>query len=638
MQENPGNLNSDQKQSVVDQFSNLGKTAAEAFKSNFNLDLILKELFSVDEAAQRVAKSFGVAKEFSREIKFSLTEARKEVALMGGTFEDIVKIQLDSNLALGRNVILQSDTIEKLFATTKVTGQNSKDLVNNFKNVGISATNLVGEMNNVVNTARASGVNAQIVSSKVVSNLESLNRFNFQGGVDGLSKMAAQATGLRIDMKSTLDFAEKVFDPEGAIETAAALQRLGVTQSDLLDPLRLLDLSQNDPTELQNQLVQMTKQFVELNEKGQFQIAPGAKRQLREISKEIGISYEELTKMAIGSSELEDKLNKIKFPDTFTEEQKTMIANMAEMGKDGEYRLTIGKEELGLDEALKKLGGDEKLLQDFMDAQKPVEMEDLAKQQLSALESMVASLESIKNRTGTAIASSNLGDAVLNTSVTLANKLESEVTEVLGRLTNTTVNGTDKITFSNQKLTESIDGSTAGLTNLLNSISKGDKSLPQVFLELKTAMTQFGDSLNLETIKTSYENIKDMFEGAFNSISNGNSNTTPVEDFIRLPGQTIQPLPQDTLFGGTGFEQLMDRMGNQKTTSPQNIETKTTADVNLNIKIDAPSQIDTNQLILAFNNQGLREKMIESIKDAMYNNGLTSPTSSKTKLMNPYVG
>ena len=311
---------------------------------------------------------------------------------------------------------------------------------------------------------------------------------------------------------------------------------------------------------------------------------------------------------------------------------------MAEMGKDGEYRLTIGKEELGLDEALKKLGGDEKLLEDFMKAQKPVKMEDLAKQQLSALESMVASLESIKNRTGTAIASSNLGDAVLNTSVTLANKLESEVTEVLGRLTNTTVNGTDKITFSNQKLTESIDGSTAGLTNLLNSISKGDKSLPQVFLELKTAMTQFGDSLNLETIKTSYENIKDMFEGAFNSISNGNSNTTPVEDFIRLPGQTIQPLPQDTLFGGTGFEQLMDRMGNQKTTPPQNIETKTTADVNLNIKIDAPSQIDTNQLILAFNNQGLREKMIESIKDAMYNNGLTSPTSSKTKLMNPYVG
>jgi len=38
---------------------------------------------------------------------------------------------------------------------------------------------------------------------------------------------------------------------------SAALQRLGVTQSELLDPLRLMDLSINDPGELQNQLVQM---------------------------------------------------------------------------------------------------------------------------------------------------------------------------------------------------------------------------------------------------------------------------------------------------------------------------------------------------------------------------------------------
>ena len=37
---------------------------------------------------------------------------------------------------------------------------------------------------------------------------------------------------------------------------AAAMQRLGVAQSDLLDPLRLMDLSANDPTELQNQIVQ----------------------------------------------------------------------------------------------------------------------------------------------------------------------------------------------------------------------------------------------------------------------------------------------------------------------------------------------------------------------------------------------
>jgi hypothetical protein len=114
--------------------------------------------------------------------------------------------------------------------------------------------------------------------------MESMNKYNFQGGVDGLAKMAAQASSMRIDMKTTLNFAEGLYNPEKAIEMSSALQRLGVTQSDLLDPLRLMDLSLNDPTELQNQLVQMTEQFVQLNEKGQFQIAPGQIRRLREIN------------------------------------------------------------------------------------------------------------------------------------------------------------------------------------------------------------------------------------------------------------------------------------------------------------------------------------------------------------------
>jgi uncharacterized protein (DUF697 family) len=632
MQENPGSLNSDQKQTIEQQWSSLGDTAKKAFMSNFSPDSIIKELFSFDEAAQRVAKSFGVTKEFSRDIKFSLAEARKEVTLMGGTFEDIVKIQLDSNLALGRNVILQSDTIEKLFATTKVTGQNAKDLVTNFKDVGISASQVVSQMGKVVDTARGSGVNAQIVSAKVVSNLESLNRYNFQGGVDGLAKMAAQATGLRIDMKSTLDFAEKVFDPEGAIETAAALQRLGVTQSELLDPLRLLDLSQNDPAELQNQLVQMTKQFVRLNEAGNFEIAPGAKRQLREISKELGISYQELTKMALGSSELEVKLSKIKFPNTFTEEQKTMIANMAEMGTGGDYVLKVKGEDLKLDEAIQKLSSDETLLKDFMKAQEPIDMEQLAKGQLDTLSTISATLKSIEGRTGTAFATSDTGNLVLKFTENVTQKLSTGVDGILNEISG--VNKDSK--YSNLELSKTLDRSLGSVYNTVENIANGNLNLTDAFKKLTTSMEGFSSKLNIR------KRLEDLQEGIVdarnNSVSNMGSRNTQVEDFIRLPGQTIQPLPQDTLFGGTGFENLMEKLGNQKTTTIQNTETKTTADINLNIKIDAPSQIDTNQLILAFNNQGLREKMIESMKEAMFNNGLTSPTSSKTKLMNPYVG
>jgi hypothetical protein len=614
--------------------------ALDALKTNINLNPILEQILLIDTSAQMVAKSFGASKEFSKDIKIQFAEARKDVALMGGKLEDIVKIQLDSNESLGRNVILQSETIEKIFATTKVTGVESKNLISNFKDVGISAFDLVKNMENVVKVSVRSGVNARIVSSKVVENLESLNRFNFQGGVDGLAKMAAQATGLRIDMKSTLDFAEKVFDPEGAIETAAALQRLGVTQSELLDPLRLLDLSQNDPAELQNQLVEMTKQFVKLNESGQFEIAKGAKRQLREISKELGISYQELSKMALGSADLERKLGQIKFPDTFTKEQQTMIANMAEM-KDGEYKLTVDGTELGLEEAINKFKDTPKALTKFMEDQTPVDMEEIAKKQMGATEKMVGFLESIANRTGTALSTTNLGDTMLTGLEKIFTKTEEKINEGINMLLSGGENQND-ITFSNKKLSEGLDKLAGPLTNGLDKLITGNSDLTNIVNGVSNSFKSFNaENGPFAGFTKSIKNATSDLEGFIKSSKgelNTDNNVTKVDDFIRLPGQTIQPLPQDTLFGGTGFEQLMDRMGNQKTTSPQNVETKTTSDVNLNIKIDAPSQIDTNQLILAFNNQGLREKMIESIKDAMYNNGLTSPTSSKTKLMNPYVG
>ena len=69
-------------------------------------------------------------------------------------------------------------------------------------------------MQKIVDIARQQGVSVQAVSSQAVSNMESMNKYNFQGGVDGLAKMAAQAASLRIDMKSTLTFSENLYKPE----------------------------------------------------------------------------------------------------------------------------------------------------------------------------------------------------------------------------------------------------------------------------------------------------------------------------------------------------------------------------------------------------------------------------------------
>ena len=380
-------------------------SVGEVFKSNIDPSRITTVMKELDEQASQVITTFGQGRENIVGIKQAMADAVVSVKALGGSFQDVLDTQNNIARTLGRNLVLASDSYDDLYAAAKASGQESSTIVESFKNVGISVYDSSKQIEGILNTAREIGVSGSLVTGEVLSNMDLLNKYTFQGGVDGLAKMAAQAVNLRINVNAIGATLDKAFNPESAIEMAAAMQRLGATQSDLLDPLRLMDLAQNDPAELQNQIAEMSKQFVELNDKGQFEIMPGAKRQMKEIAEAMGMNISDLTKMAIGSAELENKMSKISFPDTFTEEQKTMIANMSEM-EGGEYKIQLGGEKLGIAEAMERLksGGDE-AMQDLIESAKPKTIEDLTKEQLGYEKAMAASLESIKDRIPYAIAS-----------------------------------------------------------------------------------------------------------------------------------------------------------------------------------------------------------------------------------------
>ena len=397
-------------------FQSFGDKINAAFSSMIDVSFptLIKEVQRLDVEATKVTALFGQGRENIQQIKAAMADASAEVLGLGGSYEDVTKIQMAAAKDLQRNVILGGDVYKDIYAATQVTAQGAEKLLPAFKNVGVSAYGVADGMQKIVDVAREQGLSVRAVSEQAVSNMESMNKYNFQGGVDGLAKMAAQASSMRIDMKTTLNFAEGLYNPEKAIEMSSALQRLGVTQSDLLDPLRLMDLSLNDPTELQNQLVQMTEQFVQLNEKGQFEIAPQGKLQLREISKATGLAYEELTKMAMGSAELEDKMRKIKFPDFMSEEQQKMVANLAEM-KDGQYVITVDGQTKPIAEALEGINNQEQL-DELIGKSEPKTMEDLAAEQLDLQKSMAASLKKLEGRAARGIASTKLTDDLINVS------------------------------------------------------------------------------------------------------------------------------------------------------------------------------------------------------------------------------
>ena len=461
------------------------------------------------------SKSFGLGRELSREIKTTITDAVKGVESLGGTLANTADLQLDVSKALGRNVILQSDSFKDLYAATQVTGKGAAELVTAFKNIGASTYQVAENTKTILDVSRALGVNAQAVTSAVLNNIDAINKYNFQGGVEGLARMAAQATSLRIDMNTTLGFAEKVFDPEGAIKMASAFQRLGIAQSDLLDPLRLMDLSQNDPTELQNQISKMTEQFVQLGKSGRFEIAPDGMRTLRELSKETGIAYNELTKMALGGAELNPKLQDIKFPDVFTEDQKQMIMNMTEMGPGGVYTLRVDGKEMGVNEAMKLFQEDKGKMDQFMEASKPKDMAQLAFEQLSVSKQMDAKItEFLKGITAYPAASSK-GMEQLITALPETMKIMAQ-----------NVSSMKSISVPNMR--EMFD---AGFEEISERISKGQKlDLKEIYESFTKTSEKFGKEVMVDL-----ENAgKKMSEEINNS---GNL-------FVKVLGQGIEKVTE----------------------------------------------------------------------------------------------
>jgi hypothetical protein len=557
----------------------------EAIGSNFNPEAIAKIVLTLDEAASQMLKQFGQGQEMSDILRMSMAESVTSVRKLGGDVADVLKIQQEASKELGRNVVLTEETTKDLYATMKVTGQETSKIVGGMADVGISAGKATNEMLKVVNIARESGVNAQAVSGKVLDNMNALNKYNFAGGVEGLAKMAAQATALRIDMSQTLGFAEKVFNPEGAIEVAAAMQRLGVSQSSLLDPLKLMDLSQNDPAELQNQIAQMSKQFVQLGKDGHFEIMPGAKRQLREISQAMGIGYDQLTKMALGSADLDKKMKEISFPNV-PEDQKKMIANMAEMGAGGEYKVKFtdaeGKQQ---EKNVSELSEKDVAAIEKMANTAPPTMEELAKQQLSATEAVTAAINSLGDRTGLGLAGSKTGGQILTTARKTGEALSNIPSEGL----------------SSKNIAKEIDkfsDTVMGALQQYGNSGTGAGKLADAFLD-------FAGFVKTE--------LKDSFSNVTEQANKLSADIPLVSALINAGKVAMGGAPANTQIptgSGVGTSSAGTSSGTQGS--------KSTMDVNLNVKVDSNSpNIDTKQMESVLTNPAFMEKLTVAVTEGM---------------------
>lgn len=351
--------------------------------------------------SNEVNKSFTQGRLRIKELTTTVADVAPNVIRVGGTIEDVQKTMSAIAEASRRNIVGTDESIVKLSAASKVLGLTTTELVSNFNKVGVS-TSLIGkQLENSIEYISSLGLNSKQVVKTISDNLELLNRYQFENGVQGLTKMAAQASMLKFDMTMTTKLADLLYKPEKAIEVASAFQRLGLAVGSLGDPFQLMNQSINDPSGLQDSLIEMTKQFSYFDEKTkQFKISPEGVLRLKELGSELSISSDELTKLSISAQDLDRRLSKVNVsPLKFENEQdKLLFTNLLEMDKEGEYKIKLYDELTGKADFKNINEISQVTLNKLLEEQKkgPKTLEEISRSQLKFSEILASDVGAIK--------------------------------------------------------------------------------------------------------------------------------------------------------------------------------------------------------------------------------------------------
>lgn len=355
---------------------------------------------ALSAAGTEINKTFGQTRQRIVEIQTAVADAVPEITRLGGGIKETVETIEDAALGARRNVLITTEQTEKLFAASKVTGVSVKSLVDGFADVGVGISRIPKQLEDSLSYIRSIGGNTKQVFGDVANNMDQLNRYQFEGGVQGLTKMAAQASMLRFNMNETFRLAEKVLTPEGAIETAAAFQRLGVSAGNLVDPFQLMNESINDPQGLQNSLKDVAKQFTYFDEQTKtFKINPQGVLTLKALQDQTGVNAAEMSKLGLAAAEADQRISAIKgIGLNLSEEDNQLLANISRMGEGGEYEIKVKQGDKEYYEKLSNIS--QQQLDATLKEQKegPKTLEELQRAQLTTTDVIKNDLNAIKNK------------------------------------------------------------------------------------------------------------------------------------------------------------------------------------------------------------------------------------------------
>jgi hypothetical protein len=303
----------------------------------------LKDLFEMDKAIRRASLQMGLIGSQSKDFRNNIKLAAADTQKLGMGIKELAEMQAQYSENIGRNVSLGKEGLVALSQIAEGTGLGAEataQMAADFEAQGVSAVRTKDAMEEAANRSSAMGLNSAKVIKNIAQNTKMLNKFRFKDGIKGLVKMSELSSKLGVSMDFASGFAEKLWNVEGAVETAAQFNVMGGAFARLGDPFKLMYMARNDIAGLTEELANAASESANFNKKtGKFEIAAMEMHRLKIIAEQTGMSYDELTTAAQNAA----KFAKIKtqIPFQLDDEAKEFIQNSAAFDENGKAFIMI---------------------------------------------------------------------------------------------------------------------------------------------------------------------------------------------------------------------------------------------------------------------------------------------------------
>ena len=298
------------------------------------------------ELRNKLNSQISIGGELSRGYRNNIVDALDGVQGMGYSFDELADTAIAATKETGRFFTMNESIMENMAVTSRAFIGDMKEMapvLRQFELVGLGAEKTLENINEAGKSSVTLGLNARRTTEELNKNIGRINQYGFENGVQGLNRMVQKSIEFRMNMQNVFDIADRVMSPEKAIDLAANLQVLGGAIGSLGDPFQMMYMATNNVEGLQDALICAAESLTTYNsEQGKFEITGVNLRRARAMAEELGMSYQDLSNMAVAAAERTSASADLMAAGVSVDEkQMEFLTNIARMGQDGKMVIEV---------------------------------------------------------------------------------------------------------------------------------------------------------------------------------------------------------------------------------------------------------------------------------------------------------